>query len=68
MAIRGLLATHDFAPLRYVRFLDEATARLFLRRAGSGYLFVHRLLLEHFAALDTTGQGGLRSVVPAGRP
>jgi uncharacterized protein YjbI with pentapeptide repeats len=52
--LRGLLSYNGFAPLRYVRFLDEATERLFLRRAGSGYIFVHRLLLEHFAGLDTT--------------
>jgi eukaryotic-like serine/threonine-protein kinase len=49
LAVRGLLACYGFAPLRYVRVLDEATDRLLLRRAGSGYLFVHRLLLEHLA-------------------
>ena len=31
-------------------FLDYAAERLFLRKVGSGYLFVHRLLLEYFAA------------------
>ena len=54
LVLRGLLAYHRFAPLRYVRFLDEATERLFLRRAGSGYIFAHRLLLDYFADLDTT--------------
>jgi len=54
LVLRGLLAYNDFAPLDYVRFLDEATERLFLRRAGSGYLFVHRLLLEYLADLGTT--------------
>lgn len=52
--IRGLLVGNGFAPLRYVVFLDEAKDRLFLRRIGSGYIFAHRLLLEHFAKLDTT--------------
>lgn len=54
LVLRGLLTVHGYAPLRYLRFLDEATERLFLRRAGSGYIFVHRLLLDYFAGLDTT--------------
>ncbi len=54
LSLRGLLASRGCAPLRYVRFLDDATERLFLRRAGGGYLFVHRLLLEYFADLETT--------------
>jgi hypothetical protein len=52
-SLRGLLTSHGFAPLRYVRFLDDATQRLFLRRTGSGYIFIHRLLLEYFADLQT---------------
>jgi hypothetical protein len=54
LTLRGLLTYYGFAPLRYVSFLNEATDRLFLRRAGSGYLFVHRLLLEHLARPDPT--------------
>jgi DNA polymerase III delta prime subunit len=51
LVLRVLLVSNGFAPLGYVRFLDEATGRLFLRRAGSGYLFVHRLLLDYLAQL-----------------
>jgi hypothetical protein len=54
LAIRVLLTVHDIAPWRYTRFLDEATELLFLRRAGNGYIFAHRLLLEYFAGLATT--------------
>jgi hypothetical protein len=54
LVLRSLLVYHRFAPLRYIRFLDEATERLFLRRAGSGYIFIHRLLLDYFADLNTT--------------
>jgi len=32
-------------------FLNDATSRLFLRRTGGGYIFSHRLLLEHLAGL-----------------
>jgi eukaryotic-like serine/threonine-protein kinase len=70
LAVRGLLAAHGFAPLRYVGFLNEATDRLFLRRAGSGYLFVHRLLLEYFASLETTDPpaGTTRPITPSRLP
>jgi hypothetical protein len=41
-------------PWRYSRFLDYAAERILLRKVGGGYIFVHRLLLEYFASLDTT--------------
>jgi hypothetical protein len=31
--------------------LSRATDPIFLRRVGSGYIFVHRLLMEHFAEM-----------------
>ncbi len=37
-------------PLDYVRFLEYATALIFLRRVWGGYTFDHDLLQEHFAA------------------
>lgn len=47
--IRTILWWQHCAPLRYVQFLDYATERIFLRRAGSSYVFVHQILMEHFA-------------------
>jgi len=44
--------THAF-PLKAVPFLEDATMRILLRRVGGGYSFIHRLLLEYFADLDT---------------
>ena len=35
------------------RFLDYAVKLVFLRKVGGGYIFIHRLLLEHFAAMKT---------------
>lgn len=55
--IRYLLWRHDYAPLKYVRFLDYATNLLFLRKVGRGYIFVHRLLMEHFAAKEPAYEG-----------
>lgn len=34
-------------------FLDYAAERILLRKVGGGYIFIHRLLLEYFASLDT---------------
>ena len=53
-ALRLVLWQKNLAPLHYVRFLDHATARLFLRKVGGGYVFIHRMLLEYFAALHPT--------------
>jgi serine/threonine protein kinase len=41
-------------PWHYARFLDHAAERILLRKVGGGYMFVHRLLLEYFATLDTS--------------
>ena len=56
--LRIMLWRNDFAPLHYVRFLDYAADRIFLRNVGGGYIFVHRLLLEYFASLEPEEEGG----------
>jgi hypothetical protein len=48
-ALRLVLWRVDALPLSTIRFLDYATERVFLRRVGGGYIFVHRLLQEYFA-------------------
>jgi eukaryotic-like serine/threonine-protein kinase len=52
--LRVILWRSNSAPLAYVRFLDWATDLVFMRRVGSGYIYVHRMLLEYFASLDTS--------------
>ena len=47
--LRALLTGTGRAPWRLARFLDHAVERVFLRRVGGGYIFVHRLLAEYFA-------------------
>lgn len=47
--LRYLLFRSGHLPFRYARFLDYATERIFLRKVGGGYLFIHRLLLDYFA-------------------
>lgn len=49
--LRFILCCAGATPWRYKQFLDHATERIFLRKAGGGYMFVHRLLMEYFATL-----------------
>jgi hypothetical protein len=50
-AVRAVLWVTGAAPLRYIRFLDSLTGSVpLLHRVGGSYLFVHRFVLEHFAA------------------
>ena len=44
--------------IRYIRFLDYATERIFLRKVGGGYIFIHRLLQDYFAELWEREYGG----------
>jgi hypothetical protein len=50
--LRLLLWKNGVMPLNYSMFLDYCVERIFLRKVGGGYIFVHRLLLEYFAALE----------------
>lgn len=50
-ALRVTLYRNGYSPWNYARFLDYCTDRLFLQKVGGGYIFVHRMLLEHFAAM-----------------
>jgi hypothetical protein len=51
LAVRGSLVATGAAPWRYVSFLEAMAERLLLRRSGSAYLFVHRLLRDYLADL-----------------
>ena len=48
-----ILHRNGCIPWNYARFLDYATERILLRKVGGGYIFVHRLLQEHFATMST---------------
>ena len=56
-----LWRTHTF-PWQAAPFLEDATARILLRRVGSGYSFVHRLLLDYFTDLDAGTPSALAGV------
>lgn len=51
--LRLVLYQNRFIPWNYARFLNYSTERLFLQRVGGRYLFIHKLLREHFAGMRT---------------
>lgn len=50
--LRTTLYLSGSSPWNLARFLNDCTDRLFLQKVGGGYIFVHRMLLEHFAAMS----------------
>ena len=53
LTLRLLLRWRGFIPRRYADFLDYATRLIFLQKVGSGYIFIHRQLLDYFASKST---------------
>jgi len=49
--LRFILTRDNLLPWKLVPFLDHCVDLIFLRRVGGGYIFVHRLLMEHFAEM-----------------
>jgi predicted lipid-binding transport protein (Tim44 family) len=50
--LRLILWYKGHTPCNYIRFLDYAAERIFLRKVGGGYIFIHRYLMEHFTSLE----------------
>lgn len=55
LALRYVLTRTDVMPWNYAGFLNYAAHCIFLRKVGGGYIFIHRLLLDHFAAMFESG-------------
>lgn len=53
--LRVLLFLSDGVPLRLLKELKEISQILLIRRVGGGFIFVHRYLLEYFAAQEARG-------------
>ncbi len=51
-SLRLILYCNGISPWNYKRFLDYATELIFLQKVGGGYIFVHRMLMEHFAQME----------------
>lgn len=53
--LRVILYLKGYLPWNLAHFLDYAVDRVFLRKVGGGYIFIHRTLLEYFASLHEEG-------------
>ena len=61
--LRWLLARHNILPFpirdkKLIAYLEGMVERILLRRTGNGYIFIHRSLMEHFAAKHDLAQSG----------
>ena len=55
--LRLILTCKGYLPRDLVAFLDYGADELhFLQKVGGGYMFIHRYLQEHFAALGEEGE------------
>jgi hypothetical protein len=66
LVLRLRLIRNGSTPWKYVRFLDHAADRILLRKVGGGYAFIHRMLLDHFAAryVEPAGETPPRTLDP----
>ena len=46
--LRRILYRKGRIPWNYARFLDYTSERLLMKKVGGGYIFYHRMLMEHF--------------------
>ncbi|MBD1887688.1 NACHT domain-containing protein [Microcoleus vaginatus] len=50
--LRWMLYQKNRIPWNYEKFLDFASERQLMKKVGGGYMFLHRMLLEHFARMN----------------
>ncbi len=61
-----MLHRKGYLPWKLVPFLDYAAEDLgFLQKVGGGYMFIHRYLLEHFAAMGEASEAPETPAQPA---
>jgi adenylate kinase family enzyme len=60
-SLRLILWGKGFIPSNFARFLDYASERIFLQKVGGSYIFVHRMLVEHFATRIHPTQSEIRN-------
>ncbi|BAZ82062.1 DUF3365 domain-containing protein [Sphaerospermopsis kisseleviana CS-549] len=64
-SLRFILWGEGLIPNNLTHFLDYATERIFLQKVGGGYIFIHRMILEHFATRINSTQSEIRNAYKA---
>ena len=52
-SLRLMLWLRGYTPFRFIGFLDYSAKLIFLKKVGGSYIFIHRMLLEYFAELNS---------------
>lgn len=60
--LRLILYLKGNIAFNYSHFLDESVKNILLQKVGGGYIFIHRLLLEHFADQNIKGSENEKSI------
>jgi hypothetical protein len=53
-ALRVIFWLSGYTPFAFIKFLDQCARLILVNKVGGGYIFIHRMLLEYFAELDTS--------------
>ena len=67
LVLRLLLHHNGKIPWNYAKFLDYCHDRIFLRKVGGSYIFIHRMLMEHFANMTDEDIERIANEVEAGK-
>jgi NACHT domain/zinc-ribbon domain len=65
LTLRFILNRNNYIPWNYAHFLNYASELVFLQKVGGGYIFIHRMLLEHFAKMYSNNTANEISLVNA---
>jgi hypothetical protein len=52
LALRYGLFCNGKMPWNYTRFMQYAIQQVFMHKVGDGYIYIHKLLMEHFAEME----------------
>ncbi len=50
--LRIVLMHNNLMPWDYAKFLDYSADRIFLKKIGGGYTFIHGMIMDYFASLE----------------
>ena len=56
-SLRLILWLKGYTPFKFIKLLDHSAKLILLKKVGGGYMFMHRMLLEYFAELNSKGMG-----------
>jgi hypothetical protein len=62
-SLRLVLWRSGKTPFKFIPFLDYCAKLILLKKVGGGYIFIHRMLLEYFAGLETSDSKTIKAII-----